>query len=110
MGFEGSGTVVSEGDLKGKQVAFMANMRSGSFAEYCCADKRMVLPLDTLNLSLQQASTSMVNPLTVVAMLDIASHHNVHTVVNTAASSQLGRMMVRYFKEHGVKIINLVKD
>ena len=38
-----------------------------------------------------------VNPLSVMAMLEVTKGEKSKTVVSTAAASALGRMMVRYF-------------
>jgi len=33
----------------------------------------------------------------------------VKAVIHTAAASALGKMMVRYFQENGIKVINIVR-
>lgn len=47
--------------------------------------------------------------MTVMAMLEVVNEAKVKAVVHSAAASALGRMMVRYFKLHGVKVINIVR-
>lgn len=42
-------------------------------------------------------------------MANYAKKHDVKAVIHTAASSSLGRMMVRYFKKEGIKLINVVR-
>jgi len=42
---------------------------------------------------------SFVNPLTAIAMLDIAKSSNVKTVIINAAASSLGRMLNRYLPQ-----------
>jgi predicted Fe-Mo cluster-binding NifX family protein len=43
-------------------------------------------------------------------MLEIAKEAKVQAVINTAAASQLGKMMIRYFHQNGVKVINIVRS
>ena len=50
-----------------------------------------------------------VNPLSVMAMLEVTKGEKSKTVVSTAAASALGRMMVRYFQNNGVQVINVVR-
>ena len=45
---------------------------------------------------------SFVNPLTAIAMLDIAKTKDVKTVIINAAASSLGRMLNRYLPPEGV--------
>lgn len=61
------------------------------------------------DMSFQQAACNTVNPLTVIGMLDTVKGAKVQAVVHTAAASQLGRMMVRYFHANGVRVINVVR-
>ncbi len=42
-------------------------------------------------------------------MLDISKAAKTPCVVNTAAASALGRMMIRYFRTNGIKVINIVR-
>lgn len=48
-------------------------------------------------MSFEQASMSLVNPLTVIGFLDIARQMGVKTIIHTAAASSLGRMLNRFF-------------
>lgn len=60
-------------------------------------------------MSFEHASMSFVNPLTAIAMLDIANSKNVRTVIINAAASSLGRMLNRYLPPEGIEIINIVR-
>ncbi|KAL4506573.1 hypothetical protein ABPG72_000144 [Tetrahymena utriculariae] len=113
-GFEGSGVVVSSGggilgwSLVGKRVAIASQTQWGTYAEYCIADANSVLPLpDEVNFN--QGACTFVNPLTVVAMLEVVKEAKVNAVVHSAAASALGKMMVRYFQDNGVQVINIVR-
>ncbi|KAL4459914.1 hypothetical protein ABPG74_003440 [Tetrahymena malaccensis] len=111
-GFEGSGLVVKSGggeeadSLLNKRVAFI--FCKGSYAQYTVANSQTCLLIDD-DVTYNQAASSFVNPLTVVGMLEVVKEAKVKTVVHSAAASALGRMMVRYFKNNGVEVINIVR-
>ena len=94
--------------LVNKRVAVASQTQWGTFAEYCIANTKSVIPIPD-NLTFNQAACTFVNPFTVIAMLEVVKDADVKAVVHTAAASSLGRMMVRYFQENGVKVINIVR-
>lgn len=47
--------------------------------------------------------------MTVLIMLEVVKEAGVKTVVHSAAASALGKMMVRYFSQNGIKVINIVR-
>ena len=53
--------------------------------------------------------SQFVNPLTAMAMLDIAESKKIKTVIVNAAASSLGRMLNRLLPPEGVQIINIVR-
>lgn len=69
-GLEGSGVVVSEGEFKGKRVAFNAQNPYGSYAQYAIAEKHLVFEVDD-NLPLQNAASGFINPGTVIGFLSV---------------------------------------
>ena len=50
------------------------------------------------SINLKEAACSFVNPLTVLAMAEICKKNNYRAVIHTAASSALGKMMYRLFR------------
>jgi NADPH2:quinone reductase len=48
-------------------------------------------------MSFEQASMSLVNPLTAIGFLDITRQMGVKTIIHTAAASSLGRMINKFF-------------
>jgi hypothetical protein len=74
MGFEGSGVIkeCDQEEFKGKTVSIFANKNNGTYAEYMVANPQetIVWPHDT-PLSQQEISMCMVNPLSVLGMIDI---------------------------------------
>ncbi|MFD3163375.1 zinc-binding dehydrogenase [Herpetosiphon sp. NSE202] len=115
-GFEGSGTIVSTGDqlyskvLLGKRVSFatQAPEDDGAWADYVIVAARQCLPLAE-SLSFEQAASAIVNPVSAWALIDIARQRNAKVVVQTAAASQLGRMLVRLAQREKLTLINIVR-
>ncbi len=112
-GLEGSGTVVASGGgllprlLRGRRVAF-ATTRGGTWAEYAVARAAHCVPLRH-NVSLEQGATLIVNPMTAMAFLDMAKRGGHEAIVNNAAASALGRMIVRLGRTRGVGVISVVR-
>jgi NADPH:quinone reductase len=114
-GLEGSGKVVGAGPglfarlLMGRRVACTASSNAGgTWAEYMVASAKLCLPLRK-SISLEQGAVLMVNPLTALAFFDIVERGRHAALVNTAAASQLGQMIVRLGLERGVPVVNVVR-
>ncbi len=116
-GFEGSGTVVAVGGgalagfLKGKRVACHATDPSttgGMWAEYIVVPANACVPLRK-NVDLETGAMMLVNPFTAWAMVDEARREKHKAIVQTAAASALGRMVVRLGKKFSIPTINIVR-
>mmetsp|Transcript_30831 Transcript_30831/g.47228 ORF Transcript_30831/g.47228 Transcript_30831/m.47228 type:complete len:280 (+) Transcript_30831:26-865(+) len=113
-GVEGSGTVTASGGgfmanrLVGKRVGFVRGDEYGSYGEYSITKAMQCIPLDD-KISWEQGACSFVNPVTAVGLLDVARKHNVKACIQNGAASQLGRMIIRLFKEQGIPLINIVR-
>jgi len=116
-GFEGSGTVVESGSgmmprfLKGRRVACAAadpNVAGGMWAEYLVTSARLCVPL-IKQVDIEQGATMLVNPLTAWALMDEARRGRHRAVVQTAAASALGRMVVRLGRRFSIPTINVVR-
>lgn len=109
-GFEGCGDVVATGDgaeaLQGQRVAFVA-AGSGAWAEYVVTQAQMCIPLRP-DISDEDGAAQIVNPLTAMAMVDIARSEGEAFVVS-AATSQLGKLMCSLGRDLGLKPIALVR-
>lgn len=114
-GFEGSGVVVASGG------GFMANRMmnkpvicanqaegDGLWAEYFVASALSVVPIAE-GISLDQASTALVNPLTAWAIMEMAQKGKHRAIIHTAAASALGKMLIRLQSRFGVTVINIVR-
>ncbi|MDZ7738950.1 MAG: zinc-binding dehydrogenase [Bacteroidales bacterium] len=114
-GIEGSGIVVKSGKgvigklREGKRVACTSSvLRGGTWAEYMVTSAFRVIPLGK-HISDEQGSMLLVNPLTAYAFIEIAKKHGAGTIVNNAAASSLGRMLIHLCKMNGLTLINIVK-
>ncbi len=109
VGNEGAGTVVAAGknaqDLMGKLVA---GAGGAMYAEYRCIPTMTCLPMPD-GTDPADAAASFVNPLTVLAMLETMRMENHSAIINTAAASNLGRMLIKVCAEDDVPLISVVR-
>jgi NADPH:quinone reductase len=115
-GNEGSGTVVATGSgplarvLAGRRVACAAGTprHGGTWAEYLLTRASRCLPLRR-HVDLEQGATLLVNPLTALALVEIARRGRHRALVNTAAASALGAMISRLARREGLPVIGVVR-
>jgi NADPH:quinone reductase len=114
-GLEGSGTVMEAGDgfmarlLNGRRVACSALLTGdGTWAEYMVTSAQSCIPLNK-DVSLEQGTMLLVNPLSALAILEIAQRGKHPAIVSTAAASALGGMILRLGKRHNIPIIHVVR-
>ena len=116
-GFEGSGTVVAAGSgmmprvLPGRRVACAAaapDIVGGTWAEYLVTSATLCVPLRK-EVDMEQGANMLVNPVTAWALLEEARRCGHGAVVQTAAASALGRMVVRLGRRFSVATINVVR-
>jgi NADPH:quinone reductase-like Zn-dependent oxidoreductase len=114
-GLEGSGTVLEAGDglmprlLNGRRVACSALLTGdGTWAEYMVTSAQLCVPLNR-NVSLEQGSMLVVNPLSALAILNIAKQGKHRAIVSTAAASSIGGMILRLGKKRNIPIIHVVR-
>lgn len=111
VGLEGAGTVVAAGSsqaarsLIGRTVAAMAG---GMYARYRClpATECLVIPEGT---TAAQAASSCVNPLTALGMVETARSEGHTAIVQTAAASNLGQILLRVCLADDIPIVNVVR-
>lgn len=114
-GIEGSGVVVASGGglianiRMGKRVTCSSSEgKGGTWAEYMVTSAMRVIPLRA-NLNMEQGSMLIVNPMTALAFLNIAKEGKHKAIVNNAAASVLGQMLVRLCKKRNLPLINIVR-
>jgi NADPH:quinone reductase-like Zn-dependent oxidoreductase len=109
-GVEGAGTVVECGEsaeaLMGKRVQAMG---IGLWAEYVVAKADQVVPLLD-DVSFDQAAALCGNPATVLMFRDYIRAGGHKAVVQNAANSSLGKMLIRLCRHEGVPLINIVRS
>ncbi|NOR62918.1 MAG: zinc-binding dehydrogenase [Rhodobacteraceae bacterium] len=109
-GFEGCGDVVEAGagaeGLAGKRVAFVA-AAAGAWAEFVLCEAMNCIPLRA-DISDDDGAAQIVNPLTAMAMVDIAAQAKAALVIS-AAASQLGKLMIGLAQDLGLETIALVR-
>ena len=114
VGIEGAGIIAKvgknhEGRLKvGDRVTVLSDGNLGTWAEYTVTPGYKVYPIHPDN-SFEEAASHFVNPATVFMMLKEVQKEGHKAVVQSAAASSLGKMLIRVFKENGIKTINLVR-
>jgi NADPH2:quinone reductase len=118
-GFECAGVIekvgfgVDQSNI-GKRVNFVANSVTegdfhGVWAEYCYAPFDRLMVFDD-KIPFEQISFATINPLTVCGFLDTVRKSGAKAVIQTAAYSAVGKMLIRLCaKEKDVKTINLVR-
>lgn len=113
-GFEGSGTVVAAGPgllprwLLGKRVACAVSGTGGAWAEYLVTRAMLCIPLKQ-HISMEQGAMLLVNPMTALAFFDILKSEKHAAMVNTAAASALGKMIIQLGRRYKVPVINIVR-
>lgn len=114
-GLEGSGTVVKAGKgifprlRMGKKVACSPHTGGdGTWAEYMLTSAMKVLPLPK-DITQEQGAMMVVNPMTAMAFMQIAREGKHRAIVNNAAASSLGKMLIRLALRQGIPLINIVR-
>jgi NADPH:quinone reductase len=114
-GLEGSGRVVAAGSgllprmRMGKRVACSpASGGDGTWAEYMLTSAMNVAPLPQ-SISPEQGSMMLVNPMTAMAFIQLAKQGKHRALVNNAAASSLGKMLIRLCKSQEIPLINIVR-
>jgi NADPH:quinone reductase len=115
-GIEGSGTVIASGKgllprlWMGKRVACNSfHNTSGTWAEYMVTPASHCIPIPA-DISDEQGSMMLVNPMTAVAFFDIARKNRHKAIVNTAAASSLGRMIELLGKKYKIPVIHIIRN
>jgi NADPH:quinone reductase-like Zn-dependent oxidoreductase len=114
-GYEGVGVVEDASGmlawvrgLKGKRVAVL-NGTGGNWAEQVVVPSRQVVPLPD-HLSDEQGATFFVNPASAVVMTrHVLNVPRGEWLLQTAAGSALGRMVIRLAVRDGFRTVNVVR-
>jgi len=114
-GWEGAGTVIAGGGgllagwLNGKRVACaLRDDCDGTWAEYFVANARDCIVLRS-KLTIDQGASLIINPLTAIGLLETAKRGGHQAAIQTAAASQLGRMILAMAADAKYPLINVVR-
>jgi NADPH2:quinone reductase len=112
-GFEGVGIVVESGGgllgwlRKGQRVAVLNE--GGNWAEYTVVSARRVIPVPK-DISTDHAATFFVNPATALVMTrELLRIPPGEWLLQTAAGSEVGKMIIRLGKRYRFRTINVVR-
>jgi NADPH:quinone reductase len=115
-GLEGSGQVVEAGKglfprlRLGKRVACSpSHGGDGTWADYMVTSAMNTATLQK-RITPEQGSMMLVNPMAAMAFIQLAREGKHQTIVNNAAASSLGKMLVRLTKDRGIPLINIVRS
>lgn len=113
-GFEGVGIVDKAGPgllgrlVLGKRVTVI-NRQGGNWADYAVVPARQARPVPQ-DIPDEQVASFFVNPATVLAMVrHVLRVPNGDWLLQSAANSNLGRMIIRLGKHDGFRTINIVR-
>eukprot|EP01016_Furgasonia_blochmanni_P054302 TRINITY_DN8933_c0_g1_i1.p1 TRINITY_DN8933_c0_g1~~TRINITY_DN8933_c0_g1_i1.p1 ORF type:complete len:329 (-),score=35.95 TRINITY_DN8933_c0_g1_i1:223-1209(-) len=112
-GGEASGIVVKSGgsergnSLVGKPVALFHS--NGNWLEYVVVKDHEAFELHPES-DLKKAACSIVNPLTVIAMIKVIRRDGHKAVVHTAGASSIGKQLIQFMHHEDIPSINIVRS
>lgn len=112
-GFEGVGIVDALGpgphDLAQGQRVSVVNGQGGNWAEYALVAERDLIPV-AADVPDEQAASFVINPASAILMLrHVLAVPRGEWLLQSAAGSQIGRMIIRLAKRDGIRTINIVR-
>ena len=109
VGNEGGGVVVDAGANAKHLIGKTVGAAGGAmYSEYRCLPAQSCLVMNE-GTTPTEAASSFVNPLTALAFIETMRMENHSAILNTAAASNLGQMLVKICKEDEVPLINVVR-
>jgi NADPH:quinone reductase len=113
VGFEGAGRVDAigrgvDGFAKGQRVVVL-NSQGGNWAEFAVLPASQLLPVPD-DLSDEQVASFMINPASAVMMVRrLLAVPPGEWLLQSAAGSELGRMIIRLARNDGIRTVNVVR-
>ena len=108
-GNEGAGVVVDAGSnvkhLTGKTVGLAGG---AMYSQYICVPAINCLVMDD-ETTPAEAASSFVNPMTALSFIETMKMENHSGIVNTAAASNLGQMLVKICIDDNIPLVNIVR-
>lgn len=113
-GFEGAGLVDAIGPhvaglIRGQRVAVLNGEKGGNWAEYTVVPARRLIPVPD-DLSDEQVASFFINPASAIAMVRyVLAVPRGEWLLQSAAGSELGRMIIRLARHDGIRTLNIVR-
>lgn len=113
VGFEGVGLIDALGPgvqgLTVGQRVFARNSNGGNWSEYAVVPAEMVYPIPD-DIPDEQVASLMINPATAILMVrHVLAVPRGEWLLQSAANSELGRMIIKLAKRDGIRTINVVR-
>jgi NADPH2:quinone reductase len=109
VGNEGGGVVIDAGENAKHLIGKTIGVAGGAmYSQYRCVPAINCLVMED-GTSSAEAASSFVNPLTALAFVETMRMENHTALVNTAAASNLGQMLVKICKDDGIPLVNIVR-
>ena len=111
VGNEGAGVVIAAGDSEAAQSLLgrtVAVVSPGMFSQFKLVDvaQCFVMPEGTKPV---ECASAFVNPMSALCMLETMRAESHTALVNTAAASNLGRILQKVCDEDGINLVNIVR-
>ena len=81
----------------------------GMYSQYRCMPANNCLIMDEQTTP-EEAASSFVNPMTALGFIETMKLEGHRALIHTAASSNLGKMLIKIFKNDSIALINIVRD
>jgi NADPH:quinone reductase-like Zn-dependent oxidoreductase len=110
VGNEGAGVVVAAGESKAAQALLgqrVAAVPGSAYSQYCYANADWCFPLG--DISSVDGASVYVNPMTALGFVETARMEGHSAIINNAAASNLGQMLVRICAEDDIQLVNIVR-
>lgn len=113
VGFEGVGIVDALGpgahDLAPGQRVSIVNGQGGNWAEYALVPARDLIPV-AADVPDEQVASFVINPASAILMLrHVLAVPRGEWLLQSAAGSEIGRMIIRLARRDGIRTINVVR-
>ena len=81
---------------------------NGTFCSYVVIDRKEIVQINVDNV--QAKKYFAVNPLTAMGLMEHTKNNNTKCVVQTGASTQVGKMIVKLARNSGITTINIIRS
>ena len=110
LGNEGAGVVVDAGSEAKEMIGTPVGLAGGGmYCQYRCMPANNCLLMDD-QTSPEEAASSFVNPMTALGFIETMKLEGHAALIHTAASSNLGQMLIKICKTDSVPLINIVRN